>query len=76
MPQRITVVDAFTAEPFAGNPAGVCIMAGPADARPGSDLGTSQVETFERALIRRSIGHFGENCGQISTETVCQPREA
>jgi predicted PhzF superfamily epimerase YddE/YHI9 len=30
MPQRITVVDAFTDRPFAGNPAGVCILARPA----------------------------------------------
>ncbi len=31
MAQRITQVDAFTAEPFRGNPAGVCIMAGAAE---------------------------------------------
>src|SRR5215212_4704363 len=31
MPQPITQVDAFTAQPFAGNPAGVCILPGPAD---------------------------------------------
>lgn len=31
MAQRITQVDAFTAEPFRGNPAGVCIMAAAAD---------------------------------------------
>ena len=31
MPQRITQVDAFTAEPFRGNPAAVCIMETPAD---------------------------------------------
>jgi hypothetical protein len=52
------------------------IVAGPADARPGSDLGTGQVETGERALIRRSMGDFWENCGSNSTETVCQPCEA
>ena len=28
---RIHVVDAFTGRPFAGNPAGVCVLAGPAD---------------------------------------------
>lgn len=28
---RILVVDAFTDRPFAGNPAGVCLLAGPAD---------------------------------------------
>jgi PhzF family phenazine biosynthesis protein len=32
MPQRITQVDAFTATPFAGNPAAVCILPEPAEA--------------------------------------------
>ncbi len=31
MTQKITQVDAFTATPFAGNPAGVCVLDGPAD---------------------------------------------
>ena len=31
MPQPIVQVDAFTARPFAGNPAAVCVMPGPAD---------------------------------------------
>src|SRR5689334_20018059 len=31
MPQPITQVDAFADRPFAGNPAGVCILPGPAD---------------------------------------------
>ncbi|HET9178584.1 MAG TPA: PhzF family phenazine biosynthesis protein [Terriglobia bacterium] len=31
MGQKITQVDAFTATPFAGNPAAVCILKGPAD---------------------------------------------
>ncbi len=31
MPQRITVVDAFTDRPFAGNPAAVCLLREPAD---------------------------------------------
>lgn len=30
MPQRIVQVDAFTAEPFSGNPAAVCVLEGPA----------------------------------------------
>ena len=33
MPQRITVVDAFTAVPFAGNSAAVCILSAPRDDR-------------------------------------------
>ncbi|HEX8914872.1 MAG TPA: PhzF family phenazine biosynthesis protein [Humisphaera sp.] len=33
MPVPIYTVDAFTAEPFAGNPAAVCPLAGPADER-------------------------------------------
>ena len=32
MGQSIVQVDAFTDRPFAGNPAGVCVLAGPADA--------------------------------------------
>jgi PhzF family phenazine biosynthesis protein len=31
MPARIVQVDAFTAKPFAGNPAAVCVLAGPAN---------------------------------------------
>ena len=31
MPVRIVQVDAFTAKPFAGNPAAVCVLSGPAD---------------------------------------------
>jgi PhzF family phenazine biosynthesis protein len=31
MGQAVVVVDAFTDRPFAGNPAAVCVMAGPAD---------------------------------------------
>ena len=33
MPQTITQVDAFTARPFSGNPAGVCVLPQPADER-------------------------------------------
>jgi PhzF family phenazine biosynthesis protein len=38
MPQRLTVVDAFTDRPFAGNPAAVCITTGPVDDRWMRDL--------------------------------------
>ena len=31
MGQRIVIVDAFTDRPFAGNPAAVCVLSGPAD---------------------------------------------
>jgi predicted PhzF superfamily epimerase YddE/YHI9 len=31
MPLTITQVDAFTSEPFAGNPAGVCLLTAPRD---------------------------------------------
>jgi PhzF family phenazine biosynthesis protein len=30
MPQSIAVVDAFTAEPYRGNPAGICVLSAPA----------------------------------------------
>ena len=33
MAQQILQIDAFTREPFSGNPAGVCVMEGPADER-------------------------------------------
>ncbi len=33
MSQTIYQVDAFTDRPFAGNPAGVCVLPAPADAR-------------------------------------------
>ena len=33
MGQKITQVDAFSATPFGGNPAAVCLLAEPADAR-------------------------------------------
>ena len=33
MGQSIVVVDAFANEPFTGNPAGVCLLPGPADER-------------------------------------------
>jgi PhzF family phenazine biosynthesis protein len=38
MPIPITQVDAFTDRPFAGNPAGVCILERPADARWMQDV--------------------------------------
>ena len=31
MPLRLTTVDAFTAKPFAGNPAAVCLLPAPRD---------------------------------------------
>lgn len=38
MTQRIVQVDAFTDRPFAGNPAAVCVLPGPADARWMQDV--------------------------------------
>jgi predicted PhzF superfamily epimerase YddE/YHI9 len=43
MPQPITVIDAFTDAPYAGNPAAVCVLPGPAD------------ETW-MALVAREMG--------------------
>jgi PhzF family phenazine biosynthesis protein len=52
MPQAITVVDAFTDEPFAGNPAAVCVLAGPADegwmALVAREMGLSETAFLHR----------------------------
>lgn len=50
MPQRFYHVDAFTAEPFAGNPAVVCPLDGPADAdwmqRVAAEMNVSETAFF------------------------------
>ncbi|HEX2314249.1 MAG TPA: PhzF family phenazine biosynthesis protein [Thermomonospora sp.] len=49
---RLLVVDAFTDRPFSGNPAGVCLLPGPAD--PGwMQLVAAEMRHAETAFVRR-----------------------
>jgi PhzF family phenazine biosynthesis protein len=57
MRQRITLVDAFTSKPFAGNPAAVCILQEPRDATWMQDV-ACEMNTSETAfLVRQSDGY-------------------
>src|SRR3989442_8615003 len=52
MPLRIVQVDAFTSEPFAGNPAAVCVLPGPrADA--WMQAVASEMNLSETAFLHR-----------------------
>src|SRR4051794_10564934 len=57
MGQRILQVDAFTARPFAGNPAAVCILPGPADERWMRDV-AREMNLSETAFLHREGGLF------------------
>jgi|SRR5687768_10445361 len=50
--QRITQVDSFTDKPFAGNPAGVCVMERPRDERWMRDV-AREMNLAETAFLRR-----------------------
>jgi PhzF family phenazine biosynthesis protein len=50
MPVRIVQVDAFTAKPFAGNPAAVCVLDGPADEAWMRDV-ASEMNLSETAFL-------------------------
>lgn len=52
MAQRITQVDAFTSEPFAGNPAAVCVLDAPADERWMQDV-AREMNLAETAFLVR-----------------------
>jgi PhzF family phenazine biosynthesis protein len=52
MPQPITVVDAFTAEPFRGNPAAVCLLPGPAP-EPWMKQVAAEMNLAETAFLHR-----------------------
>ena len=62
MPHPLIQVNAFTDTPFAGNPAGVGLLDGPADEAPPDDTGTvgggggSQGQVQARAAFRRVCG--------------------
>src|SRR5437868_4173067 len=51
MGQTVIQVDAFTARPFAGNPAGICVLAGPADERWMQDV-AREMNLSETAFLQ------------------------
>ncbi len=57
MGQKITQVDAFTAAPFGGNPAGVCILAEPGDARWMQQV-AREMNLAETAFLHRQEDGF------------------
>jgi PhzF family phenazine biosynthesis protein len=57
MGTRVLQVDAFTAEPFRGNPAGVCIV--DADASPSwMQAVAAEMNVSETAFLRRVVDGF------------------
>lgn len=62
MPQPIAVVDAFTAEPYHGNPAGICILAEPASDTWMQSVALEMNHAETAFLIKRGSGnHDGYN---------------
>src|SRR4051812_29529300 len=59
MPQTILQVDAFTNRPFAGNPAAVCVLTGPADERWMQDVAR------EMNLSETSFLHWEDASGSF-----------
>jgi PhzF family phenazine biosynthesis protein len=57
MSQPITQVDAFTTEPFAGNPAAVCVLDGPRDERWMQNL-AREMNLSETAFLQRRHDGF------------------
>src|SRR5881394_1148336 len=57
MPLRITQVDAFTNKPFAGNPAGVCILPKAADAAWMQNVAREMNLAETAFLVRRPDGY-------------------
>lgn len=56
MPLPIVQVDAFTDRPFAGNPAAVCLLPAPADARWMQDVAREMNLSETAFLVRQSDG--------------------
>ena len=56
---RVVQVDAFTAQPFAGNPAAVCVLPHPADARWMLDV-AREMNLAETAFLVPRAGGSGE----------------
>lgn len=57
MPVPIFVVDAFTDQPFAGNPAGVCLLESPADERWMHSVAAEMKHAETAFLVRREDGY-------------------
>ncbi|MEE9465630.1 MAG: PhzF family phenazine biosynthesis protein [Candidatus Neomarinimicrobiota bacterium] len=57
MPITIYQVDSFTAEPFAGNPAGVCLMESPADEGWMQSV-AAEMNLSETAFLYPDGGHY------------------
>jgi len=57
MDQKITQVDAFTAKPFAGNPAGVCVLPGPGKAEWMQRV-AREMNLAETAFLHRNQDGF------------------
>ena len=58
MAQNITQVDAFTSEPFGGNPAAVCLLPAPADATWMQRVAREMNLSETAFLVRREAGGF------------------
>lgn len=59
MPQSIAVVDAFTAEPYRGNPAGICLLATPAPEAWMQSVATEMNHAETAFLIKRGSSNQG-----------------
>lgn len=59
MSRKIRVVDAFTERPFAGNPAAVCVLEGPADEQWMKNL-AREMNLSETAFLHPLGGHDGD----------------
>jgi len=57
MPIRIFQVDAFTGAPFAGNPAAVCLLDAPREARWMQDVGREMNLSETAFLVRKDDGY-------------------
>jgi predicted PhzF superfamily epimerase YddE/YHI9 len=57
MPQPIAVVDAFTAEPYRGNPAGVCVLPAPASDAWMQSVAIEMNHAETAFLIKRGTGN-------------------
>ena len=57
MPQPIAVVDAFTATPYAGNPAGICVLAAPAPEAWMQSVAVEMNHAETAFLVRRGAGN-------------------
>lgn len=57
MPQSIAVVDAFTAEPYRGNPAGICVLTAPASDQWMQSVAIEMNHAETAFLIKISDGY-------------------